>query len=75
MLDSISRFPILKKAILLALLSVIVTAERSPAQTQSSSLERFQVSENVWMLSGRGGNVGVVVTGEGVIVIDTQYST
>ncbi len=74
MLDSISRFPILKKAILLALLSVIVTAERSPAQTQSSSLERFQVSENVWMLSGRGGNVGVVVTGEGVIVIDTQYS-
>ncbi|MFC1628999.1 MBL fold metallo-hydrolase [Gemmatimonadota bacterium] len=72
--DSIFAFPVLKRVIPLALLIVTLTGEDSLARAQSASLERLQVSEMVWMLSGRGGNVAVVVTGDGVIVIDTQYS-
>ena len=45
-----------------------------PARGQAQTLERQQVSDHVWMLSGRGGNVAVVVTGDGAIVIDTQYT-
>ncbi|MFC1529398.1 MBL fold metallo-hydrolase [Gemmatimonadota bacterium] len=45
-----------------------------PIRGQAQTLERQQVSDHVWMLSGRGGNVAVVVTGDGAIVIDTQYS-
>ena len=45
-----------------------------PVRGQAQTLERQQVSDHVWMLSGRGGNVCVVVTGDGAIVIDTQYS-
>jgi cyclase len=33
-----------------------------------------QVTSNVWMLEGEGGNIGVSVGEDGVIVIDDQYA-
>jgi len=42
-------------------------------ETETPSMQRTQLSDRVWMLTGRGGNVGVVVTDEGVIVIDDQF--
>ncbi len=42
-------------------------------ETEAPSMQRTQLSDRVWMLTGRGGNVGVVVTDEGVIVIDDQF--
>lgn len=32
-----------------------------------------KVSDRVWCLFGRGGNVGIYVTGGGVVVVDDQY--
>ena len=40
---------------------------------QDSIFTRVQVSDRVWLLYGRGGNVGIVVTDDGVLVIDTQF--
>jgi len=42
-------------------------------ETEAPSMQRTQLSDRVWMLTGRGGNVGVVVTDEGTIVIDDQF--
>ena len=33
-----------------------------------------KVSERVWCLFGRGGNVGIYGTGAGVVVVDDQYA-
>jgi len=66
---SVTRTRSIGTLIILALLGSVL-----PGHGQAQTLERQQVSDHVWMLSGRGGNVAVVVTGEGAIVIDTQYS-
>ncbi len=69
MTRSLTRSLPIAGLILLALVSGSL-----PVRGQAQTLERQQVSDHVWMFSGRGGNVGAVVTDEGVIVIDTQYS-
>ncbi len=40
---------------------------------QEGVFTRVQVSDRVWALYGRGGNIGVIVTDDGVVVIDTQF--
>ena len=57
---------------LLTILPLIGTSLRAQ-ETEAPSMQRTQLSDRVWMLTGRGGNVGVVVTDEGVIVIDDQF--
>lgn len=42
---------------------------------QEVTLRPVQVSDRVWALFGRGGNIGVVITDGGVVVIDTQYES
>lgn len=37
-------------------------------------IETTQLSKNVYMLTGAGGNIGVSVGGEGVFVIDDQFA-
>jgi len=44
-------------------------------QEQEITIQKVQVSERVWMFLGRGGNVGVIITDDGVVLIDTQYES
>lgn len=50
-----------------------IESERPITREEQSVLTRIQVSERIWMLSGRGGNIGVIITDDGVVVIDTQF--
>ena len=44
------------------------------AQEQESSIEIQKVTENVYMLVGDGGNIGVSVGDDGVFIIDDKYA-
>src|SRR5688572_32602833 len=46
-------------------------APAEPAPPPVFKLEKL--SERAWCLFGRGGNVGIYVTGGGVVVVDNQY--
>ena len=58
--------------ILMTMLSLIGSSLRAQ-DAEAPSMQRTQLSDRVWMLTGRGGNIGVVVTDEGTIVIDDQF--
>jgi glyoxylase-like metal-dependent hydrolase (beta-lactamase superfamily II) len=49
------------------------TAHAQEHHEQDEIFTRVQVSDRVWALYGRGGNIGIIETDEGVIVIDTQF--
>lgn len=44
------------------------------AQNKDVSIKTQQLSENVYMLEGQGGNIGVSIGDDGVLVIDNQYA-
>lgn len=54
-------------------LSAAIESEGTLAREQQPVITSIQVSERIWMFSGRGGNIGVIITDDGVVVIDTQY--
>ena len=54
-------------------LPAIIESEGTMAREQQPEIIRTRVSERIWMFSGRGGNVGAIITDDGVVVIDTQY--
>ncbi len=43
------------------------------AQTQDVTVKTTKVSGNVYMLQGRGGNVGALVGMEGILIVDDDY--
>src|SRR5438552_4563341 len=60
-------------AVLLAVLGVIglVWAQ---SRFDAVQIKATQVAANVWMLEGEGGNIGVSVGEDGVLLIDDQYA-
>ena len=42
-------------------------------KTQDITVKTTNVSGNVYMLQGRGGNVGAVVGPEGILIVDDDY--
>lgn len=42
-------------------------------QTQDVVVKTSKISGNVYMLQGRGGNVGAVVGAEGILIVDDDY--
>lgn len=51
----------------------IVLATAAAAEAPPPTLESVSVAPGVFMLSGPGGNVGVVVAEDGVFLVDDQY--
>jgi|GEM_PF-435288 YVTN family beta-propeller protein len=41
---------------------------------QDSLFTREKLTDRVWVIYGRGGNIGVVITDESVLLIDTQFN-
>lgn len=55
---------------------VTVLAGRSAAQTDYSKVEitTTHVARNIYMLEGSGGNIGVSVGQDGILIVDDQYA-
>ena len=55
----------------LCLFSVTVLAEKHHAETPS--FKTIPVSENIWMLRGKGGNIAVLTGEQGLLLVDDDY--
>ena len=62
--------------VLLTLMSLLLTVTPAFAQQNFDEVEitTTKLTENVYMLIGRGGNIGVSVGEDGVVLIDDQYA-
>ena len=54
------------------LLAIIAGGVAAYGYTQIRSLESEQITEDLFMLKGMGGNVGVLRTTEGTVIVDTM---
>lgn len=67
----------MKHTSLLVFLGIVLAAGGARAQQQDFSkvtIKTTKLTEGVYMLEGSGGNIGVSVGEDGVIVIDDQYA-
>lgn len=67
----------MKHGSLLVFLGIMLTAGLARAQEQDFSkvtIKTTKLAEGIYMLEGAGGNIGVSVGEDGVIVIDDQYA-
>jgi len=51
---------------------IIATVSSATAQDKKVEFETFQLSETVYMLKGRGGNLGISTGDDGLFIIDDQ---
>lgn len=65
-------------AALIAMQPQRVAGHGGPAQQQvdwnAVEVKAEQVRGNIWMLTGRGGNIGVSVGPDGLLIVDDQYA-
>ena len=61
-------------AVLLAVLGVAGLVWAQASRFDAVQIKATQVTSNVWMLEGEGGNIGVSVGEDGVLLIDDQYA-
>lgn len=60
---------------LVAVLATVAAPLRAPAQGQTDvRIETVPVADGIYMLVGRGGNIGVSAGDDGVLLIDDQYA-
>ena len=58
----------------LTILSLTLTVGLSGQDWDAVQIETTRVSDNVYMLKGSGGNIGVIVGEDGVLLVDDQYA-
>jgi glyoxylase-like metal-dependent hydrolase (beta-lactamase superfamily II) len=63
----------MKPFITLALCLTISLASRSQQNWDSVQVTSQQVKENIYMLKGAGGNIGVLTGPDGIVMIDDQF--
>jgi cyclase len=54
--------------------AIYVAAAMAQQNFDAVQIKATQVAPNIWMLEGAGGNIGVSVGEEGVLLIDDQYA-
>ena len=57
---------------LLLIAIIFVTIDSAPAQEKKVEFTTIQLSDNIYMLMGRGGNVGISTGEDGLYIIDDQ---
>lgn len=60
--------------LLMSLLFTLSAAASAQEGMEDVTIESIRVAEGVYMLTGRGGNIGVSTGPDGVIVIDDQFA-
>src|SRR5215831_7926372 len=51
----------------------LMAAQQQPQQNAPAKLEIQQVKDNLYMITGGGGNTAAFITEKGVVVVDTKY--
>ncbi len=72
----LARIVVLAVTLAAALLSAAGSAAGAASQQDMSQvqIETQQITDGVYMLVGSGGNIGVLVGDDGVIIVDDQYA-
>ncbi|NIM51671.1 MAG: MBL fold metallo-hydrolase [Gemmatimonadales bacterium] len=60
--------------VLATIVLALTAAPLHPQETQDVEIQTVRVADNVYMLMGRGGNIGVSVGEDGVFLVDDQYA-
>lgn len=63
----------LKYGFISALLCLAASAVQAQANMDNVQVKATQLSERVYMLTGMGGNIGVYVSDDGVVMVDAQF--
>jgi glyoxylase-like metal-dependent hydrolase (beta-lactamase superfamily II) len=63
-----------KKFLLLTLLFVFTTAAHAQTDFSKVQMKATKVAGNVYMLEGSGGNIGVSVGEDGLLIVDDQFA-
>lgn len=63
----------MKRLILILTLSLFASHGFAQDSFDSVEVKALAVSENIYMLTGAGGNIGILVGDDGVLMIDDQY--
>jgi cyclase len=63
-----------KKFLLLTLLFVFATAAHAQTDFSKVEIKATKVAGNVYMLEGAGGNIGVSVGDDGLLIVDDQFA-
>ena len=64
----------MKKFMVLTLLFVFATAARAQTDWSKVQMKATKVNGNVYMLEGAGGNIGVSVGDDGILIVDDQFA-
>lgn len=60
--------------LLLVLVAAAMMVSSAAQDFEKVQIERIEVAEGVYMLSGGGGNIGVSAGDDGILMIDTQFA-
>lgn len=63
----------LKRALLVAFVALPFSVTADNHNAKSPSYQTVEVTENIWMLQGKGGNIGVFTGDQGTVLIDDDY--
>src|SRR5262245_30069423 len=66
------RLAVLSGLLLAGAISLAV-AQQQPQQSQLAQLEIQKVKDNLYVITGGGGNTAAFITEKGVVVVDTKY--
>src|SRR5262245_33443503 len=66
------RLAVLSGLLLAGAISMVV-AQQQPQQSQPAQLEIQKVKDNLYVITGGGGNTAAFITEKGVVVVDTKY--
>lgn len=64
----------MKKVLLLVLLLVFAAAAHAQTDFSKVQMKATKVNGNVYMLEGAGGNIGVSVGDDGLLIVDDQFA-
>lgn len=64
----------MKKFLLLTFLFVFTTAAQAQTDFSKVQMKATKVAGNVYMLEGAGGNIGVSVGDDGLLIVDDQFA-
>jgi len=64
----------LKFLIAVAIASSLLVAVESRAQQSPVKIEASQVRGNIYMITGQGGNIGLLTGDEGSFMVDDQFA-
>jgi glyoxylase-like metal-dependent hydrolase (beta-lactamase superfamily II) len=62
------------KSLFLVILLFICSAISQAQDFDAVQIETVHVADNIYMLKGSGGNIGVIVGDDGVLIVDNQFA-